>query len=90
MLILFFPYIGGIAWLVAGRPLRSGNAPGRRPGGGFPEYGKQRSAPKGPDDDEAFLQEMRKIDQEQEQTLKRWEEDLRRREEDLRRRDTED
>jgi hypothetical protein len=82
LLIIFIPVIGSIAWLVAGRPQQ----PRRRvpwpatATAGFPEYER----PKGPDDDERFLREMRKVDEEQRRTLEQWEADLKRREEQLR------
>jgi hypothetical protein len=86
LLILFFPIIGGVAWLVAGRPVRPRNQPNWRMGSGFPEYGRtMRPAPTGPDDDPEFLREMRSVNSEQEETLRRWEEDLRRREAEQRR-----
>jgi hypothetical protein len=86
LLIIFFPLIGGIAWLVAGRPQRQ-----RRrsvpwpstPTAGFPEYERPRG-PVGPDDDPQFLDEMRRGNAEQERLLKKWEDDLRRREQQLR------
>lgn len=86
LLILFFPLVGGIAWLVAGRPQR--NAP-RRPvpwpstqTAGFPEYERPRRA-LAPDDDPEFLAQMRRSSSEQEELLRRWEDDLRRRESQL-------
>ena len=88
VLILLFPIIGGIAWLVAGRPVRSRRWPDRQAGGGFPEpgWGRPDRTPVGPDDDPEFLSEMRKVNTEQEETLKRWEADLKRREDEQRRR----
>ena len=84
LLILFFPIIGGIAWLVAGRPARTHRSNQWRMGGGFPEYERPRR-PVGPDDDPAFLSEMRQVNTEQEETLRRWEADLKRREAEQRR-----
>jgi len=84
VLILFFPLIGSIAWLVAGRP-----TPGYRRQDyvtGFPEYQRRQGRPLGPDDDPAYLRELGRVNDEHEQTLQRWEADLRRREEELRRR----
>jgi hypothetical protein len=89
LLIIFVPVVGGIAWLVAGRPLRRRNQDGWRMGSGFPEYERnQRRAPRGPDDDAEFLSEIRQINTEQEETLKKWEADLKRREAEQRRRET--
>lgn len=85
LLILIIPLIGGVAWLVAGRPQR-GSArqvswPSTRTAG-FPEYERPGRA-LGPDDDPDFLREMKRGNDEQEQLLNRWEEDLRRREQQL-------
>jgi hypothetical protein len=67
-LVILLPLIGGIAWLVAGRPqsvARPGGLPykGNR---GFPEYDRPgRAAAQNPDDDEAFLRGLRERAQEQ-------------------------
>jgi Phospholipase_D-nuclease N-terminal len=42
LLVLFFPLAGGLAYVLAGRPLT-------------PAVGRPRQAPRGPDDDEDFL-----------------------------------
>lgn len=68
VLALLFPIVGGVAWLVAGRPqgpARSvpykGNA-GRIP----PEYDRPgRATAYSPDDDEAFLRSLRERAEEQ-------------------------
>ncbi|TAL23605.1 MAG: PLDc_N domain-containing protein [Frankiales bacterium] len=68
VLALLFPIVGGVAWLVAGRPqgpARSvpykGNA-GRIP----PEYDRPgRATASSPDDDEAFLRSLRERAEEQ-------------------------
>jgi hypothetical protein len=99
LIVLFFPLIGSIAWLVAGRPQEGrANLPykgntGQAPWpatrtAGFPEY--ERPALRGtPNDDVAFLdpiaEEKARSDAEHEDMLRRWEADLRRREEELRR-----
>jgi hypothetical protein len=89
LLIIFLPLFGGIAWLVAGRPLRQRNQNQWRMGAGFPEHERnRRQAPLGPDDDPDFLSEIRKVNTEQEETLKKWEADLKRREAEQRRRET--
>jgi hypothetical protein len=65
MLCLLFPAIGGIAWLLAGRPVAAAGAlPSRRPGDGSrgipPEYDRPgRAAAASPEDDEAFLRRLR-------------------------------
>ena len=61
LLVLFFPLVGGIAWLVAGRPQAAG--------GSLPYKGNRGTAPRPdrpgratarpPDDDEAFLRSLR-------------------------------
>jgi hypothetical protein len=87
ILIILLPLIGGVAWLVAGRPART---PGRSvpwpstTTAGFPEHERPRGRAMGPDDDPEFLQQMRQGNAEQENLLKKWEEDLRKREEKLR------
>lgn len=87
LLILFFPIIGPIAWLVAGRPVRVRTANAWRTGGGFPEHQRPR-APRGPDDDPQFLAEMKSVNTEQEETLRLWEADLKRREAEQRRKES--
>ena len=88
LLIIILPLVGGIAWLVAGRPVRNRSGNEWRMGGGFPEYERSRSrAPRGPDDDPEFLSEIKKVNNEQEETLKKWEADLKRREAEQRRRE---
>jgi hypothetical protein len=89
ILIIVLPVVGGIAWLVAGRPVRQRDPNGWRMGSGFPEYQRsQRRAPLGPDDDPEFLREIRNVNNEQEETLKAWEADLKRREAEQRRRES--
>jgi hypothetical protein len=87
VLIIFVPLVGGIAWLVAGRPVRHRTTNQWRMGSGFPEYERNR-APRGPDDDPEFLSEIGKVNDEQEETLKKWEADLKRREAEQRRRES--
>jgi hypothetical protein len=66
-IILFFPLIGSIAWLIAGRPSR--DVPLTRSQGaapGFPEYERRgRFAATSPDDDEEFLRKVRERAEEQ-------------------------
>ncbi len=85
LLILFFPIVGGIAWLVAGRPTGQPRRQVPWPTtqtAGFPEYERPGPA-KGPDDDPEFIAEMRRGNSEHEELLRKWEDDLRRRERDL-------
>jgi hypothetical protein len=84
LIIIVLPIVGGIAWLVAGRPLRPVGPPRTT---GYPEY--ERVRPLAPDDDPQFLASLRKVAAEHEDTLGQWEADLRRREEELRRRERE-
>lgn len=87
VIILLFPVIGSVVWLLAGRPQIAGQ--GRRtvpwpngPTAGYPEH--ERPRPLAPDDDPEFLRQLRQSDTEHERMLKRWEEDLRKREQELR------
>lgn len=67
VLVIVLPLAGGVAWLVAGRPpSRRGGPPGRSSSGRFPEYERPgRAVAQNPDDDEAFLRELRERAQEQ-------------------------
>lgn len=84
MLIVVVPFVGGIAWLVAGRPLKPAPDPWQSRLTGFPPPAGTATAPRGPEDDPEFLAEIQKINEEQERTLAQWEADLKRREEALR------
>jgi phospholipase D-like protein len=68
LLILFFPLIGSIAWLAAGRPAR-GPARGsayERPASEFPEYDRPgRAAAVDPEADAEFLRKVRERAEEQ-------------------------
>lgn len=100
LLLVFINPIGGIAWLIAGRPQTTGlpggvpykgNRSRPRPGGGgrtagFPERERSKRA-LGPDDDPEFLADLRKNAKEHENMLGSWEDDLRRREDELRRKE---
>jgi hypothetical protein len=82
LLIIVIPLVGGIGWLVAGRPARPTGGQGAWPTprtSGAPDRGR-RPAPMGPDDDPDFLRQIRAVDAEHERTLKQWEDDLRERE----------
>lgn len=83
VLIVFIPLIGSITWFFAGRPRF--DQYGQPIGYGYPgehHHGAPRVV--GPDDDPEFLAQLKQIDVEHEETLRRWEEDLRKREEKLR------
>ena len=73
LLVLLFPLLGGLAWMLAGRPkdatLRPGgrrSAQRRRPSTG----NRLPSAPRGPDDDPDFLRRLdrRRFDEDDERT----------------------
>jgi Phospholipase_D-nuclease N-terminal len=85
-IILLFPIVGPIAYLIAGRPVATAGPPRStwRPGNGFPEA--ERPRPVAPDDDPEFLRSLRAQQRDDTELLRKWEEDLRRREEDLRQR----
>jgi hypothetical protein len=68
LLILFFPFIGSIAWLVAGRPVRGPRrtGPHERNASAFPEYDRPgRFAASDPAADEEFLKKVRERAEEQ-------------------------
>ncbi|WP_200954949.1 PLD nuclease N-terminal domain-containing protein [Aeromicrobium sp. Root236] len=70
ILVLFFPLVGSIAWLVAGRPESSPTASmpykGNHGHPSFPEYDRPgRAVATNPEDDEAFLRSLRERAEEQ-------------------------
>ena len=72
LLVLFFPLVGSVAWLVAGRPQSAPRRPGpyERNAPQFPEYDRPgRAAASNPDDDEAFLRQVRARAEEQRRKL---------------------
>lgn len=85
ILIIFLPIVGGVAWLVAGRPLS--RAPRRQvpwpstQTAGFPEYERPRRQV-APDDDPEFLLSLR-AERDRERRLDEWEAQLRAREAEL-------
>ncbi|GAA2838794.1 PLD nuclease N-terminal domain-containing protein [Kitasatospora paracochleata] len=90
IVVLFFPLVGSIAWLVVGRDRTSARRRGvpwpAGPTAGFPEYERpQARRVVAPDDDPEFLASLKKDNQRHEEMLQQWEADLRRREEELRR-----
>lgn len=84
VLILIFPLIGGIAWLVAGRPRATSSWSEHVTS--YPEDQRSHDRPVAPDDDPEYLRQIGRMNSEHEQMLQQWEADLRRREGDLRRR----
>jgi hypothetical protein len=84
LLVIVVPLVGGIGWLVAGRPLNTpaSTPPRRRTGAGEWEQ-PPAVRTKAPDDDPEFLASLKRST-DRERKLKQWEDDLRRREEDLR------
>lgn len=78
-LILLVPVLGGVAWLVAGRPSRGReSAPPWPSSGPSVAAGPRRPSPKGPDDDPAFLSSLERALRDQERLRKRREEESRR------------
>jgi hypothetical protein len=68
LIVPFFPLAGSIAWLVAGRPGSGGPRRSRHECGvpEFPEYDRPgRAAAANPEDDEAFLRQVRERAEEQ-------------------------
>ena len=60
LLILFFPLIGSIVWLLAGRPQRHQVGYGSAASAAYPEYDRPgRFHATNPDDDEEFLRKVR-------------------------------
>ncbi|MFJ9441720.1 PLD nuclease N-terminal domain-containing protein [Kitasatospora sp. NPDC101235] len=93
LIVLLFPPLGPIAWLIAGKQrgfLRAAPAGAHQ---GYPADDRPgRTAPRGgrplaPDDDPEFLASLKKNNKDHEDMLKQWEADLRRRERELRDRD---
>lgn len=68
LLILFFPFVGSIAWLAAGRPVaaRQNPSPYERATPEFPEYDRPgRAAALDPEADAEFLRKIRERAEEQ-------------------------
>jgi hypothetical protein len=88
LLIIILPLVGGIAWLVAGRPLRAGqtsSVPWRATQtSGFPEYERSTATSRSLDEvDERLRRDQERVDREHEDALRRWEASLRDRERKL-------
>ncbi len=64
LLILLVPLVGPVAWLVAGRPLKTTATPARAPQEPWQSPRQQREQerrnrpPRGPDDDPDFLKDL--------------------------------
>lgn len=87
ILILVLPYVGPIAWFVAGRPRGEDTMQPTPPrDSGRPSYQQPRFTG-APDDDPEFLSGLKSVNTEHEDMLKKWEADLKRREEELRKPD---
>jgi hypothetical protein len=66
LLVIILPLAGGIAWLAVGRPLGPQNLPYRGNKGIPPEYDRPgRATANSPDDDAAFLAQLRDRAEEQ-------------------------
>ncbi len=55
--ILLFPFVGPLGWLLAGRPERD-DGPGASPWGPRRQSERRDRRPKGPDDDPDFLKNL--------------------------------
>ena len=92
LIIILLPIVGGIAWLVAGRP-QSGSAGAAVPWrstntAGFPEYERPQSPHRSAEAiDEQLRRDQERVDREHEEALRRWEASLREREVGLRERE---
>lgn len=87
VLIIVVPIVGGIAWLIGGRPLKEqrSTVPWPSRTAGYPEYERpDHLRPRPPDDNPEFLASLKKDNSDHERILRAWEDDLRRREERLR------
>ena len=71
LLIRFFPFLGSIAWLVAGRPVAARPRAYERPATDFPEYDRPgRAAAIDPEADAEFLRKVRERAEEQRRMAK--------------------
>jgi hypothetical protein len=66
LLVLFFPFVGSVAWLVAGRPEQARPRAYERGAPAFPEYDRPgRAAASDASSDEEFLRQVRARAEEQ-------------------------
>jgi hypothetical protein len=82
LLVILIPLFGGIAWLVAGRPLRQRQASQWAPGAESPEH--QPPVTQTDDIDARLKADLAAADQQHEEALRKWQADLERRERELR------
>jgi hypothetical protein len=84
LIVIFVPTVGSIVWLLLGRPVDAGFAPGDT---GTRSAARPRGARAvGPDDDPRFLADL----EDRQRKLQSWEDDLTRREKELKQRDEDD
>jgi Phospholipase_D-nuclease N-terminal len=88
VLILLFPIIGSVVWLLAGRARGGAEHPRIAwPTGAVGRTPEQQRPPRrmvAPDDDPEFLSQLGRSNNAHDALLEQWEQDLRRREDDLR------
>ena len=64
LLVILLPFVGSLAWLLAGRPQRAAGTPGVG-GPSTPRARRRPTAASSPDDDEGFLRSLRERAEEQ-------------------------
>lgn len=69
LLVLFFPFVGSLAWLFAGRPPKAPRAQQRSTSQFSGHDRPGRAAASNPDDDEEFLRQVRRRAEEQRRRL---------------------
>ena len=75
VLIIVMPLVGGIAWLVAGRPRRSAGRPvpwRTTATAGYPEYERPPEATSSQQIDARLRDEQARVDREHDEALQRW------------------
>jgi len=82
ILVILIPLIGGVAWLVAGRPVRQRSTSQWASDSALPEY--QRPATLHDDIDTRLKADLAAADRQHEEALQKWQADLERRERQLR------
>ena len=81
IIVLIFPLVGSIIWLLAGRPTADGTLKAN-----MRSRGSRVTPSRGiaPDDDREFLADVAKTNRDDRELLRKWEDDLKRRESALR------